>query len=104
MRASNKIYKTPAVSPTEYGSFYELDEAPQSRKQKPNYKLAKINTPNTTINVVEGAGPDSFEIATKDYKATEGAEGSTIIGFVKNKDFPGEVIAVLLPLNSSSRW
>ena len=34
MRASNKIYKTPAVSPTEYGSFYELDDAPQSRKQK----------------------------------------------------------------------
>lgn len=62
----------------------------KSRKQKPNYKIAKINTPNTTINVVEGAGPDSFEIATKDYKATEGAEGSTIIGFVKNKDFPGE--------------
>ena len=34
MRASNKIYKTPAVSPTEYGSFYELEDAPQSRKQK----------------------------------------------------------------------
>ena len=68
-----------------------LEDAPQSkRKQKPNYKLAKINTPNTTINVVEGAGPDSFEIATKDYKATEGVEGSTIIGFVKDRDFPGE--------------
>ena len=53
----------------------EQQDAPQSRKQKPNYKLAKINTPNTTINVVEGAGPDSFEIATKDYKATEGVEG-----------------------------
>ena len=70
--------------------FKNIEFTTQSRKQKPNYKIAKINTPNTTINVVEGAGPDSFEIATKDYKATEGAEGSTIIGFVKNKDFPGE--------------
>jgi len=85
-----------AMALSQYGRTAKLSKAsgnivaPQSRKQKPNYKLAKINTPNTTINVVEGAGPDSFEIATKDYKATEGVEGSTIIGFVKNKDFPGE--------------
>tara|TARA_R110000764_G_scaffold77156_1_gene154595 strand:- start:64 stop:8589 length:8526 start_codon:yes stop_codon:yes gene_type:complete len=45
MRASNKIYKTPAVSPTEYGSFYELEDAPQSRKQKlaPNGKRSNLN-------------------------------------------------------------
>lgn len=32
MRDSNKIYKTPAVSPTEYGSFYELDSKTETRK------------------------------------------------------------------------
>jgi hypothetical protein len=41
MRASNKIYKTPAVSPTEYGSFYELEDAPQSRKQKTIQQAAR---------------------------------------------------------------
>ena len=34
MRDSNKIYKTPAVSPTEYGSFYEKADSKVTEKKK----------------------------------------------------------------------
>ena len=38
MRDSNKIYKTPAVSPTEYGSFYELDSKVESSTESKTEK------------------------------------------------------------------
>ena len=59
---------------------------------RPNYTLSKINTKNAAINLDLKSldGPDSFEISTKNYKETEGVEGATIIGYVRDRDFPGE--------------
>lgn len=68
----------------------EAEEEYKGFSFKPNYKPTTLKTPNSNIDVVEGAGSDSFEISTKNYKDTEGTEGATIIGYVKDRDFPGE--------------
>ena len=49
MRDSNKIYKTPAVSPTEYGSFYEKADSKVTDKKKTTKQRQQKGEP-TTIN------------------------------------------------------
>jgi hypothetical protein len=79
--------KEEVVKPTE--SKEEL-ESVDNMRFKPSYAPFKPKTKNTSLNVVEGAGGNSFEIATKDYKETEGVKGATIIGSVKDVDFPNQ--------------
>lgn len=83
-----KDFKSSNVS-SSAGAIVKVAEVAVEKAQK-NYKSTEINTPNATLSLVEGAGENSFEIATKDYKSSGGTNGSTIIGFVKNTDFPGE--------------
>ena len=63
MRDSNKIYKTPAVSPTEYGSFYEMADSKVTDKKKPTTQRQQkvvrfqetIKKSDTPIDIIKKA-------------------------------------------------
>ena len=65
MRDSNKIYKTPAVSPTEYGSFYEMADSKVTDKKKPTTQRQQKTveglregkmTTTTPVKIYKGIG------------------------------------------------
>tara|TARA_R110000751_G_scaffold306561_1_gene425534 strand:+ start:8 stop:4636 length:4629 start_codon:yes stop_codon:yes gene_type:complete len=89
MRDSNKIYKTPAVSPTEYGYFYEMADSKVTDKKKttPQRQQRTIQQVARMYNMTENGyfpkNVDTFSLK----KAIANAEGNYSIRKAKSGSF-----------------